>query len=222
VTELLTIPAKTKSAPALPAEALPAPGKLPPAQAIKLRNLPARIVTERLTTPVMKLVYTCTVILVRQVRSLILAVPVIKVLRFHKPVPAALPAEATVMFAQNAIPVITSLTAKPILNRQNILNAAGCIKKEIVIPRHTFPAVYAFMTAANTTAVSPMAEAAIPAALIPMLPNVKKIPVVRKKFRLSAISKHYLKKLPVAGSFFGVIEKFRTNWRAAYSQNNGQ
>jgi len=51
VTELLTIPAKTKSAPALPAEALPAPGRLPPAQAIKLRNLPARIVTERLTTP---------------------------------------------------------------------------------------------------------------------------------------------------------------------------
>lgn len=57
------------------------------------------------------------------------------------------------------------------------------------------------MTAANTTAVLPMAEAAIPAALIPMPPNVKKIPVACKKFRLSAISKHCLKKLPAAGSF---------------------
>ena len=37
--------------PALPAEALPVPGRLPPAQAIKPKNLPARIVREQLTIP---------------------------------------------------------------------------------------------------------------------------------------------------------------------------
>ena len=45
------IPARKKGQHASPAEALPVPGRLPPAQAIKPKNLPARIVREQLTIP---------------------------------------------------------------------------------------------------------------------------------------------------------------------------
>ena len=50
VTERRVIPVMPP-APASPAEALPVPGRLPPAQAIKPKNLPARIVREQLTIP---------------------------------------------------------------------------------------------------------------------------------------------------------------------------
>ena len=46
-----SIPARKKGQHASPAEALPVPGRLPPAQAIKPKNLPARIVREQLTIP---------------------------------------------------------------------------------------------------------------------------------------------------------------------------
>lgn len=45
------IPARKKGQHASPTEALPVPGRLPPAQAIKPKNLPARIVREQLTIP---------------------------------------------------------------------------------------------------------------------------------------------------------------------------